>query len=109
MDAPFIQPSDDLAAKVVVDALLEADDFDPKQYADDHLPDIIKSAEHEVEKRFYHEFQAGRLKSFDSMYDRAVEIAGEVATDYNLDDNANFEILLQRALRLPYAANVGRV
>lgn len=108
MATQSIQPSEGLTAKVVVDALLEADDFDPKQYADDHLPDIIKSAEHEVETRFYQEFQAGKFKGFDDMYDRAVEIAGEVATDYNLDDNANFEILLQRALRLPYAANIGK-
>ena len=45
MDNQSFQPSADLTAKGVVDALLEADDFDPKQYADDHLPDLIKAAE----------------------------------------------------------------
>jgi hypothetical protein len=108
MDNQFSQPSADLTAKGVVDALLEADDFDPKQYADDHLPDLIKAAEHEVEKRFYQEFKAGKLRSFDHMYDRGVEIAGEVATDYHLDDNVNFEVLIQRALRTVYAANIGK-
>ena len=108
MDNQSFQPSADITAKGVVDALLEADDFDPKQYADDHLPDLIKAAEHDVEKRFYLEFTTGMLSGFDHMYDRAVEIAGEVATDYNLEDNDNFDVLLQRALRTVYAAHAGK-
>jgi glycine betaine/choline ABC-type transport system substrate-binding protein len=88
------------SAEEVVDALLD-DQIDAKEFILERMPSFVDQALSDMEKRFYHEYRHGLLKSADHADDRAVEIAGEVASNYRIETADDpFDQMLQRAFRL---------
>jgi glycine betaine/choline ABC-type transport system substrate-binding protein len=87
------------SAEEVVDALLDQDD--PKEFILERMPSYVDQAMSDMEKLFYREYKQGKLRNADHADDRAVEIAGEVASNYRIETAGDpFDELLQRAFRL---------
>jgi glycine betaine/choline ABC-type transport system substrate-binding protein len=88
------------SAEEVVDALLE-DQVDPKEFILERMPSFVDQALSDMEKLFYREYRHGMLKNADHADDRAIEIAGEIASNYRIETAGDpFDQLLQRAFRL---------
>lgn len=87
------------SAKEVVDALL--DQFDPKEFLLERMPSFMDQALSDMEKVFYREYRQGKIRNADHADDRAIEIAGEVASNYRIETAGDpFDELLQRAFKL---------
>jgi hypothetical protein len=102
MAREYLSRSAALSADQVVEALL--DEVDVKSFVE-KIPCAVDEALRALEERFYREYKSKKLINADHAADRVVELVAEVCNDFIIDSTgtesgSEFDILLQRAIRL---------